>query len=94
MTGSHSNVISNTNDLVYVTRALNSVNEFYCLTAKKKKKFGFKLLYYSNALLLLSSRQNQVILLDTLEQEVTKFRECNAMIDLNALVSFNCEIFS
>ncbi|XDV28422.1 hypothetical protein PO909_031740 [Leuciscus waleckii] len=29
--------------------------------------------------------QNQVILLDTLEQEVTKFRECNAMIDLNAL---------
>ncbi|TRZ01974.1 hypothetical protein DNTS_024152 [Danionella cerebrum] len=29
--------------------------------------------------------QNQVILLDTLEQEVTKFRECNALIDLNAL---------
>ncbi|XP_026086159.1 biogenesis of lysosome-related organelles complex 1 subunit 6 [Carassius auratus] len=29
--------------------------------------------------------QNQVILLDTLEQEVTKFRECNATIDLNAL---------
>ncbi|NP_001074166.2 biogenesis of lysosome-related organelles complex 1 subunit 6 [Danio rerio] len=29
--------------------------------------------------------QNQVILLDTLEQEVTKFRDCNAMIDLNAL---------
>ncbi|KAI7802858.1 biogenesis of lysosome-related organelles complex 1 subunit 6 [Triplophysa rosa] len=29
--------------------------------------------------------QNQVILLDTLEQEVTKFRECNTMVDLNAL---------
>ncbi|XP_051953484.1 biogenesis of lysosome-related organelles complex 1 subunit 6-like [Xyrauchen texanus] len=29
--------------------------------------------------------QNQVILLDTLEQEVTKFCECNVMIDLNAL---------
>ncbi|XP_052008646.1 biogenesis of lysosome-related organelles complex 1 subunit 6 [Xyrauchen texanus] len=29
--------------------------------------------------------QNQVILLDTMEQEVNKFRECNAMIDLNAL---------
>ncbi|XP_051580092.1 biogenesis of lysosome-related organelles complex 1 subunit 6 [Myxocyprinus asiaticus] len=29
--------------------------------------------------------QNQVILLDTLEQEVNKFRECNAMVDLNAL---------
>nr|AAI29407.1 Zgc:158718 [Danio rerio]AAI64576.1 Zgc:158718 protein [Danio rerio] len=29
--------------------------------------------------------QNQVVLLDTLEQEVTKFRDCNAMIDLNAL---------
>ncbi|XP_056334286.1 biogenesis of lysosome-related organelles complex 1 subunit 6 [Danio aesculapii] len=29
--------------------------------------------------------QNQVILLDTLEQEVTKFRDCNTMVDLNAL---------
>ncbi|XP_016309194.1 biogenesis of lysosome-related organelles complex 1 subunit 6-like [Sinocyclocheilus anshuiensis] len=29
--------------------------------------------------------QNQVILLDMLEQEVTKFRECNATIDLNTL---------
>lgn len=30
-----------------------------------------------------------MILLDTLEQEVTKFRECNTMVDLNALVSFS-----
>ncbi|XP_051512301.1 biogenesis of lysosome-related organelles complex 1 subunit 6-like isoform X2 [Myxocyprinus asiaticus] len=29
--------------------------------------------------------QNQVILLDTLEQEVMKFCECNIMIDLNSL---------
>lgn len=29
--------------------------------------------------------QNQVILLDTMEQEVTKFRECNALLDLNSL---------
>ncbi|KAM3877429.1 biogenesis of lysosome-related organelles complex 1 subunit 6 [Diretmus argenteus] len=29
--------------------------------------------------------QNQVILLDTLDQEVTKFRECNALVDLNSL---------
>ncbi|XP_042600548.1 biogenesis of lysosome-related organelles complex 1 subunit 6 [Cyprinus carpio] len=29
--------------------------------------------------------QNQVILLDTLDQEVAKLRECNATIDLNAL---------
>lgn len=29
--------------------------------------------------------QNQVILLDTLDQEVTKFRECNALLDLNLL---------
>ncbi|XP_043119964.1 biogenesis of lysosome-related organelles complex 1 subunit 6 isoform X2 [Puntigrus tetrazona] len=29
--------------------------------------------------------QNQVILLETLDQEVSKFRECNATIDLNAL---------
>ncbi|KAM9861329.1 biogenesis of lysosome-related organelles complex 1 subunit 6 [Aulostomus maculatus] len=29
--------------------------------------------------------QNQVILLDTLDQEVTKFRECNALLDLHSL---------
>ncbi|XP_034535726.1 biogenesis of lysosome-related organelles complex 1 subunit 6 isoform X2 [Notolabrus celidotus] len=29
--------------------------------------------------------QNQVVLLDTLDQEVTKFRECNALLDLNSL---------
>ncbi|KAK3570907.1 hypothetical protein QTP86_029444 [Hemibagrus guttatus] len=29
--------------------------------------------------------QNQDILLDTLEQEITKFRECNSMIHLNTL---------
>lgn len=29
--------------------------------------------------------KNQVILLDTLDQEVTKFRECNALLDLNSL---------
>lgn len=29
--------------------------------------------------------QNQVILLDTLDQEVTKFKDCNALLDLNSL---------
>ncbi|KAM8893587.1 biogenesis of lysosome-related organelles complex 1 subunit 6 isoform 2-T2 [Spinachia spinachia] len=29
--------------------------------------------------------QNQLILLDTLDQEVTKFRDCNALLDLNSL---------
>ncbi|XP_039982561.1 biogenesis of lysosome-related organelles complex 1 subunit 6 [Xiphias gladius] len=29
--------------------------------------------------------QNQLILLETLDQEVTKFRECNALLDLNSL---------
>ncbi|XP_072550914.1 biogenesis of lysosome-related organelles complex 1 subunit 6 [Salminus brasiliensis] len=29
--------------------------------------------------------QNQVILLETLDQEITKFRECNSMVDLNSL---------
>ncbi|XP_062860748.1 biogenesis of lysosome-related organelles complex 1 subunit 6 [Trichomycterus rosablanca] len=29
--------------------------------------------------------QNQAVLLDTLEQEISKFRECNSMIHLNAL---------
>lgn len=29
--------------------------------------------------------QNQIILLDTLDQEVTKFRDCNALLDLNSL---------
>lgn len=33
-----------------------------------------------------STRQNQLILLDTLDQEVTKFREFNALLDLNSLV--------
>ncbi|KAK1785275.1 hypothetical protein P4O66_018667, partial [Electrophorus voltai] len=31
--------------------------------------------------------QNQAILLDTLEQEIAKLRECNSMIDLNSLFS-------
>ncbi|XP_028985275.1 biogenesis of lysosome-related organelles complex 1 subunit 6 isoform X2 [Betta splendens] len=30
-------------------------------------------------------RKNHLILLDTLDQEVTKFRECNAFLDLSAL---------
>ncbi|KAM9410115.1 biogenesis of lysosome-related organelles complex 1 subunit 6 [Pholidichthys leucotaenia] len=29
--------------------------------------------------------QNQLILLDTLDQEITKFRECNTLLDLHAL---------
>ncbi|XP_069839458.1 biogenesis of lysosome-related organelles complex 1 subunit 6 isoform X3 [Dendropsophus ebraccatus] len=29
--------------------------------------------------------QNQVVLLDTLEQEISKFRECNSVLDINAL---------
>lgn len=29
--------------------------------------------------------QNQLILLDTLDQEVTKFRDCNMLLDLNSL---------
>ncbi|KAI5607844.1 biogenesis of lysosome-related organelles complex 1 subunit 6, partial [Silurus asotus] len=31
--------------------------------------------------------QNQAVLLDTLEQEITKFKECNSTIDLNTLFS-------
>lgn len=29
-------------------------------------------------------RQNQVVLLDTLEQEISKFKECHSMLDINA----------
>ncbi|KAG5270632.1 hypothetical protein AALO_G00194840 [Alosa alosa] len=29
--------------------------------------------------------QNQVILLDTLDQEITKFKDCNSQLDLNSL---------
>ncbi|XP_062404639.1 biogenesis of lysosome-related organelles complex 1 subunit 6 isoform X2 [Sardina pilchardus] len=29
--------------------------------------------------------QNQVILLDTLDQEITKFKDCNSLLDLNSL---------
>uniref|UniRef100_A0A8C9AA22 Biosis of lysosomal organelles complex 1 subunit 6 n=1 Tax=Prolemur simus TaxID=1328070 RepID=A0A8C9AA22_PROSS len=28
---------------------------------------------------------NQVVLLDTLEQEISKFKECHSMLDINAL---------
>uniref|UniRef100_A0A674BCH6 Biogenesis of lysosomal organelles complex-1, subunit 6, pallidin n=1 Tax=Salmo trutta TaxID=8032 RepID=A0A674BCH6_SALTR len=41
---------------------------------------------YSSKQALLELNQNQVILLDTLDQEVTKFRECNSLLDLNSLV--------
>lgn len=34
---------------------------------------------------LLELTQNQKILLDTLDQEVTKFSDCNALLDLNSL---------
>nr|KAF6483278.1 biogenesis of lysosomal organelles complex 1 subunit 6 [Rousettus aegyptiacus] len=30
-------------------------------------------------------QQNQVVLLDTLEQEISKFKECHSMLDINAL---------
>ncbi|KAI2574041.1 biogenesis of lysosomal organelles complex 1 subunit 6, partial [Homo sapiens] len=30
-------------------------------------------------------KQNQVVLLDTLEQEISKFKECHSMLDINAL---------
>ncbi|XP_029430251.1 biogenesis of lysosome-related organelles complex 1 subunit 6 isoform X2 [Rhinatrema bivittatum] len=31
--------------------------------------------------------QNQLVLLDTLEQEISKFKECNSILDINALFS-------
>lgn len=31
--------------------------------------------------------QNQVVLLDTLDQEISKFKECNSILDINALFS-------
>ncbi|NWH26355.1 BL1S6 protein, partial [Grus americana] len=31
--------------------------------------------------------QNQVVLLETLEQEISKFRECNSILDIDALFS-------
>lgn len=43
--------------------------------------------YFTMAYILFC-RQNQVVLLDTLEQEISKFRECNSILDINALVSF------
>ncbi|XP_061885196.1 biogenesis of lysosome-related organelles complex 1 subunit 6-like isoform X2 [Entelurus aequoreus] len=47
------------------------------------KDIGIKTLPDKYASFLLG--QNQLILLDTLDQEVTKFRECNALLDLNSL---------
>ncbi|KAM9312599.1 biogenesis of lysosome-related organelles complex 1 subunit 6 [Gastrophryne carolinensis] len=31
--------------------------------------------------------QNQVVLLDTLDQEISKFKECNSILDINSLFS-------
>ncbi|XP_063782081.1 biogenesis of lysosome-related organelles complex 1 subunit 6 [Pseudophryne corroboree] len=31
--------------------------------------------------------QNQVVLLDTLDQEISKFKECNSVLDINTLFS-------
>ncbi|NXG76824.1 BL1S6 protein, partial [Baryphthengus martii] len=31
--------------------------------------------------------QNQVVLLETLEQEISKFKECNSILDIDALFS-------
>uniref|UniRef100_H2ZRL6 Biosis of lysosomal organelles complex 1 subunit 6 n=1 Tax=Latimeria chalumnae TaxID=7897 RepID=H2ZRL6_LATCH len=33
--------------------------------------------------------QNQGVVLDTLEQEISKFRECHSVLDINALVSLS-----
>ncbi|CAL8352944.1 unnamed protein product [Merluccius merluccius] len=40
---------------------------------------------HNSKLALQELTQNQVVLLDTLDQEVTKFRECNGLLDLNSL---------
>uniref|UniRef100_A0A8C9H9P1 Biosis of lysosomal organelles complex 1 subunit 6 n=1 Tax=Piliocolobus tephrosceles TaxID=591936 RepID=A0A8C9H9P1_9PRIM len=46
----------------------------YCLEAGEPTAAFFKIF-----------RQNQVVLLDTLEQEISKFKECHSMLDINAL---------
>lgn len=45
--------------------------------------------FMSPSLIFVSTRQNQLVLLDTLDQEVTKFRECNTLLDLNSLVGLD-----
>ncbi|KAE8617862.1 hypothetical protein XENTR_v10009214 [Xenopus tropicalis] len=39
----------------------------------------------SSKLALQELTQNQVVLLDTLDQEISKFKECNSILDINAL---------
>ncbi|KAM4747879.1 LOW QUALITY PROTEIN: biogenesis of lysosome-related organelles complex 1 subunit 6 [Rhinophrynus dorsalis] len=41
----------------------------------------------SSKLALQELTQNQVVLLDTLDQEISKFKECNSILDINALFS-------
>ncbi|KAM8972273.1 biogenesis of lysosome-related organelles complex 1 subunit 6 [Pelodytes ibericus] len=41
----------------------------------------------SSKLALQELTQNQVVLLDTLDQEISKFKECNSIPDINALFS-------
>lgn len=41
----------------------------------------------SSKLALQELTQNQVVLLDTLDQEIAKFKECNSILDINTLFS-------
>ncbi|XP_053321130.1 biogenesis of lysosome-related organelles complex 1 subunit 6 [Spea bombifrons] len=41
----------------------------------------------SSKLALQELTQNQGVLLDTLDQEISKFKECNSILDINALFS-------
>lgn len=70
----------------------NSVNEEkVCVDRKSVDKLAEGLLSHylpdlqNSKRVLQELTQNQIILLDTLDQEVTKFRECNVLLDLNSL---------
>nr|XP_019612220.1 PREDICTED: biogenesis of lysosome-related organelles complex 1 subunit 6 isoform X1 [Rhinolophus sinicus] len=62
-------------------RSKQALQELTTLERKKKEVLGSRSVRVARAVQL----QNQVVLLDTLEQEISKFKECHSMLDINAL---------
>ncbi|XP_019612220.2 biogenesis of lysosome-related organelles complex 1 subunit 6 isoform X1 [Rhinolophus sinicus] len=62
-------------------RSKQALQELTALERKKKEVLGSRSVRVARAVQL----QNQVVLLDTLEQEISKFKECHSMLDINAL---------
>uniref|UniRef100_A0A8C0ZDC6 Biogenesis of lysosome-related organelles complex 1 subunit 6 n=1 Tax=Cyanistes caeruleus TaxID=156563 RepID=A0A8C0ZDC6_CYACU len=57
------------------------------IITRNPHKFCTEIIYDAETPKWKVKRQNQVVLLETLEQEISKFKECNSIVDINALFS-------